>query len=269
MTTFYDSALTTLAFLWRLERGDGITLGFTSHDQDVQCGGLVYKAAPGMVPSAIERNDQLSAANISLAGALTSDAITEQDLRLGRWDGALLWLSMCDWTDASTPPLPIVRGELGTVDVSDNGFKVELRGATVVFEAPVVEQTTPDCRAILGDKRCRVSMAGRIHRARVVSISGETVIIDSAAADGLYNFGSLRWLEGESAGLKARIVSSVGAMLTLQEPPTTLITSGTAIELTEGCDKRFATCATRFNNALNFRGEPFLPGNDLLARYGW
>ncbi|MEO0871962.1 MAG: phage BR0599 family protein, partial [Pseudomonadota bacterium] len=24
----------------------------------------------------------------------------------------------------------------------------------------------------------------------------------------------------------------------------------------------------RFGNAHNFRGEPFLPGNDLLARYG-
>jgi hypothetical protein len=28
-----------------------------------------------------------------------------------------------------------------------------------------------------------------------------------------------------------------------------------------------ATCGGRFGNALNFRGEPYLPGIDLLTRY--
>ena len=40
-----------------------------------------------------------------------------------------------------------------------------------------------------------------------------------------------------------------------------------AVELGEGCDKRLATCSQRFDNAANFRGEPHLPGNDLLTRY--
>jgi len=41
----------------------------------------------------------------------------------------------------------------------------------------------------------------------------------------------------------------------------------TLVELVEGCDKSLATCATRFANAVNFRGEPYLPGIDLLTRY--
>jgi hypothetical protein len=35
----------------------------------------------------------------------------------------------------------------------------------------------------------------------------------------------------------------------------------------EGCDKQMATCSARFANAVNFRGEPYLPGMDLLTRY--
>jgi hypothetical protein len=38
--------------------------------------------------------------------------------------------------------------------------------------------------------------------------------------------------------------------------------------LKEGCDHTLATCASRFGNAVNFRGEPFLPGNDMVIRYG-
>ena len=34
-----------------------------------------------------------------------------------------------------------------------------------------------------------------------------------------------------------------------------------------GCDKRFATCAERFGNSLNFRGFPSIPGNDFLSRW--
>jgi hypothetical protein len=33
----------------------------------------------------------------------------------------------------------------------------------------------------------------------------------------------------------------------------------------EGCDKRSSTCSERFNNLLNFRGFPDIPGEDFLT----
>jgi hypothetical protein len=39
------------------------------------------------------------------------------------------------------------------------------------------------------------------------------------------------------------------------------------VQLREGCDHVLETCANRFANAVNFQGEPFLPGNDLLTSY--
>lgn len=33
------------------------------------------------------------------------------------------------------------------------------------------------------------------------------------------------------------------------------------------CDKRFATCAATFANAINFQGFPTIPGEDFLAAY--
>lgn len=35
----------------------------------------------------------------------------------------------------------------------------------------------------------------------------------------------------------------------------------------EGCDKRSSTCSTRFDNLLNFRGFPAIPGEDFLTVY--
>jgi hypothetical protein len=43
--------------------------------------------------------------------------------------------------------------------------------------------------------------------------------------------------------------------------------AGLRVILREGCDHTIGTCADRFGNGVNFQGEPFLPGNDLLTRY--
>jgi uncharacterized phage protein (TIGR02218 family) len=265
---FYQSELTTLAFLWRLERRDGITIGLTSHDSELTRAGLVYKASPGMVPSSIERDESFSPANVSLQGAITSNAITAEDLRAGRWDGAHLTLSLCDWADETQAPLFLLRGDIGTVDISDTSYSAELRGRTALLEAPVVELTSPACRAELGDKRCRVALSGLMTLARVTHVNGALISVDIAPSDGLYSFGRLRWLDGANAGLTSRIALSQAGVLTLQEPPVFAPSLGTRVELMQGCDKLLTTCVARFNNAVNFRGEPFLPGNDLLARYG-
>ena len=55
--------------------------------------------------------------------------------------------------------------------------------------------------------------------------------------------------------------------LTLAEPPPFAPAAGDLVEIREGCDKILATCTGRFGNVANFRGEPHLPGIDLLTRY--
>jgi uncharacterized phage protein (TIGR02218 family) len=51
------------------------------------------------------------------------------------------------------------------------------------------------------------------------------------------------------------------------EAPVRPIAPGDAFVITAGCDKRHATCRDRFGNAVNFRGFPSIPGDDLVTRY--
>lgn len=276
MADFLQDDLTAACLCWRLERRDGVALGFTTHDRDLVIGGLVYRAAPGMLPSAVSVSDGFDADNVDVKGALTSDAITVADLTAGRWDGAALAIFMTDWEAPGAEVLHVARGTLGEVAVEGDAFEAELKGPSAVLEAPVVEQTSPSCRASLGDKRCRVDMAGRVRLARVVAV--EDVVVTFASIDvpqpepspqgvGLYGFGRLRWIGGANSGLESAVRASAGDQVTLREPPPFAPEAGDLIELHEGCDRRFETCTARFANAANFRGEPHLPGNDLLTRY--
>jgi uncharacterized phage protein (TIGR02218 family) len=260
-------ALSCVAFCWRIERRDGVTIGLTTHDRDLTIDGLVHRAAPGMTPSAIERTAGLDADTMDVRGALTSAAIGEADLLAGRWDGARVRVFAVDW-ERGTALADFGEGRIGAVELGEDGFTAELAGTSAALDRPVVEETSAECRAELGDRRCRVAMAGRRRFARVVTVADRVVTLDAAEpVAGAYAGGVLRWFGGANAGLVQAIDASAGASVTVRSAPAFAVAAGALVEVSEGCDKSFATCAARFGNAANFRGEPHLPGIDLLTRY--
>lgn len=269
MAGFLGGDLTAIAFCWRVERKDGVCLGFTTHDRDLAIAHLIYRAAPGLLPSAITLSDGFGAGALDVSGALTSDTITESDLAAGRWDGAAVELFAVDWRDPEGERQFIARGSLGDITMKANGFTAELRGPTAALEAAVVDQTSPECRAVLGDRKCRVDLAPRTRLTRITAvIDDDTVEVGSATLPAnAYAYGRLRWITGANSGLESALLSSAGLRLTLREPPHFACVVGDLVEIREGCDKRLETCSGRFGNVPNFRGEPHLPGMDLLTRY--
>ena len=265
--TWLNSEVTTLALCWRIERRDGVAIGLTAHNRALVVDGFNYRAAPGMAPSAVKRSVGLEADSAEVAGALTADAIDERDLLAGRWDGARVQLFAVDWAAPAAGRVDLSEGRLGAVSLKAGQFSAELQGLSARLARPVVEETSPECRAGLGDRRCRVPMAGRRRFARVAAADGAAVTVDRSDTDGVYAGGRLRWLGGANGGLAAAVARSAGATVVLRAPPAFAVEPGVLVELIEGCDKSVATCAGRFGNAANFRGEPFLPGVDLLTRY--
>ena len=256
-----------IALCWRVERGDGVAIGLTTHDRDLTIDGLVHRAAPGMTPSAIERSAGLEADTMDVGGALSSAAIGAADLLAGRWDGARVRLSAVDWETGATIAA-LGEGRIGAVELGEEGFTAELAGASADLARPVVEETSAECRAELGDRRCRVALGGRRRFARVSAVADRVVTLDAIEpVAGAYAGGTLRWFGGQNGGLVQAVDGSAAAQVTLRGPPAFAVEPGALVEVIEGCDKSLATCAARFGNAANFRGEPHLPGIDLLTRY--
>jgi uncharacterized phage protein (TIGR02218 family) len=258
--------LVALAFCWRLARRDGVAIGLTGHDRDLMVAGFRYRAAPGLVPSAIRQGSDMEADSMDLRGMIGGDAIDAADLEAGRWDGAALSLHLTEWTEPGALWLELARGTIGAVERNGDAFTAELLGPATVLDAPVAPETSPGCRAALGDRMCRVDLARHRRIVTVASVDGRGI---GFGAGGLadHAFGSLRWLTGANAGMSQAVLSSSGDGVTLVDPPPFAVEAGCRALLTEGCDKRIETCGGRFGNAVNFQGEPYLPGNDLLTRY--
>jgi uncharacterized phage protein (TIGR02218 family) len=263
--------LTTIAVCWRVARADGVVLGFTTHDRALDIARLRYEAAPGMTPSAISIGDGLEVDTMEFAGALSAAAITEADLAAGRYDGAALTIFMADWADPAAGTLRLARGTIGKIEQRSGpgggSFTATVRGPTSAFEDVAIETCSPDCRAELGDRRCRVDLAPLTVAARTVAGSARDRVVVAVPAIERFAGGRVRPLEGLNAGIDARISAVDGDGLILFEGLPSALPAGTRIELREGCDKTLATCRTRFANAINFRGEPHVPGSDVLTRF--
>jgi uncharacterized phage protein (TIGR02218 family) len=96
--------LTSLAYGWRIDRADGVSIGLTSHDKDIWLGGLRYRSAPGLVPASILHSDGLENDGLELNGAISSDLLTQSDLEQGKWDRARITVMRFNWTNLAEPP---------------------------------------------------------------------------------------------------------------------------------------------------------------------
>lgn len=264
---FFRAPLEAVATFWRVRRRDGVTLGLTSHDRDLWFDGIVHRAAPGMVPSAVRRSADLTPDSAEVQGALTHDSISDADLAAGRFDGAAVEIGAVDWETLERAVL--YRGEIGEVTAEAGRFAAELRSDKRRLEEDVVPRTSPTCRARFCGPGCTLSAARFTHEAVVeaVDLASNRVAFTGAPAAEAMCDGSLRWLDGPQAGLAMEVVSADENGLVLDAELASDLQPGARALLREGCDHTLATCHARFGNAANFQGEPFLPGNDVVARY--
>jgi hypothetical protein len=82
------------------------------------------------------------------------------------------------------------------------------------------------------------------------------------ADEGYYAGGLLVWETGRNAGKAVEVKASSLLNVELFQRSFYPIQIGDRFRIYPGCDKRFQTCLDKFRNAINFRGEPFVPGQD-------
>lgn len=97
--------------------------------------------------------------------------------------------------------------------------------------------------------------------------SGGTASIQGDA--GYFAFGKITMTSGASNGLSMEVKAYDVGVITLQLEMPLGVAVGDTYTMHAGCGKRIEQdCRNRFNNVINFRGEPFVPGNDALIQFG-
>lgn len=258
--------VTSLAICWKLTLVDNSVMGFTDHTSDLTISAQLYKAATGFSPTSIETKDKFSVDNLDVAGILDSSSITEADIMAGKYDFAEIEIFMVNVTDLTQGIITHRRGWLGEVSISNGQFTAEVRGLTQKLSQNIVELYSPTCRAVFGDTRCKANLASYTASGTVNTVTSRQVLISNSMtqAAGYFSGGEIRWLTGANAGRRMEIKEFANKQFTLVLPMPNNIAVGDTFQAIAGCDKTFNACYSKFANAVNFRGEPYVPGMDKM-----
>lgn len=266
--------LTTLAWCWKVARTDGTIMGFTDHDRDLVFDGVIFAAATGFTASEVASSLGMSVDNLEVQGALAAAAITEADLAAGVYDGSTVELWRVNWS-ATDQRVLMRKGTLGEVSRGELAFTAELRGLAHALQQPGGRTFQRLCDADVGDARCGVDLDQAAFKGTgtVDAVTDDRVLTVSGLATfdgGWFNGGKLTWTSGSNAACIAEVKAHAkgsSVTLTLWQRAPKQVQAGDTFAVTAGCDKTFETCKARFDNAVNFRGFPHMPGNDRAFAY--
>ncbi len=264
------SGATTLCHCWRLVLRDGSRIGFTDHDKDLLCDGLVHAAASGLEASEVEASLGFATAGAEVAGALMAAALNEADLAGGRYDGATIETWLVDWSAPDARVLMDV-GAIGEVSRTDHAFTAEVRSLAHAFDETRGRLYHPLCSADLGDARCKASLIGSSTRisCKVLAVDGATrfKVVETGRPSGWFSGGAVEYGARRLGTIRDHGERDGAGFVNLWSPAASTPNVGESITLIAGCDKSFETCRAKFGNQLNFRGFPHMPGNDVMLSY--
>jgi len=282
------------AKLWHIARADATNMYYTDHNAPVSFGGNDYLPASGGSTTAIEHQSMLRPANMDMIGFIDDVAITHEDLRQGLYDDAVITVYIVDWLYPWVGELKKEIYLLQDLDYGRNTWTANLVSFTDKLLQKKGRVLTRNCAADLGDDHCTVDLTllrrtGTIdavtqqgRRFRSLDLSSDfsgnlTVEADGTTRrlDGWFSYGKLTWTSGNNNGLSFVIKSytetagGIARVRLWQSTPNEMV-AGDAFICEPGCNKRAATCRTKFidpvaltvNNIKNFQGFPFVPGTD-------
>jgi uncharacterized phage protein (TIGR02218 family) len=255
MQTHLEGSSTTLATLVKITRTDGEVFGFTNHDLPLTFDNVTYSAALAIMPTQITNTAGLS---------------VDESIERGDWDFSEFTVSLCNWADTSITPVTLRRGEFGRVTRRGSFYVVEMLGLMVRLQRTVGRQLLPTCDVKrLGDSRCTKNLTSFTHTATVTAVTDRTQFtcggtIASQTAP-YFRRGTVLFNDGDLAGKEFNIAEHPSAgVLVLDIDAPLEIAVGVSVTAVRGCDRQFETCRTVFDNVVNFRGFPHVPGRDKL-----
>lgn len=235
---------------------------YCSNDDDKIIAGLPYRSAQIKRP-ALEQNQDMARMPLNLTmdkdldvlrqfrGSPPTDVVRVSLLRYHEGDGILT----TPWT-----------GRVVNVKFREREAEVRCEPVYTSLRRPALRRMYQTaCPHVLYGKQCGVLASLFQVDATLNAVSGRDLSSAAFAAkpDGYFAGGYVDW---ESGGLLERrfITAHVGGAITVNLPFRG-IPSNAVVRAFPGCDHTLATCAEKFDNELNYGGQPFYPRKNPMV----
>lgn len=262
--------------LYEITLVTGEVIRWTGAEQSIKWNGFTFLAGPLIARDHIHLKEGLTTDSATLTiNPRPEDTVGSQSLSkallTGVFDSAQIVIYRGLAANPGASLADAIQKFFGVIsEVSGSGFelRVSLQSELSKLAQPFPRHVySPGCGNKLFDSLCGLNPSSYEANVSVSTVSSQTQITVAGGnvTLGWYRGGIARCTSGQNAGRSLRIKESLGAVLQFSQPWTVPLAVADTMILRPGCDKTSATCISKFNNIVSFRGQPFIPAPEMIA----
>ena len=256
-----------LVTCWRMILRDSKILCFTDADEDVFFEKEKYICGGYFMPNKLSNSNELGEDIFSINGIIDDKIITRKDILSGFFLDSYLEVFIIDLLKNNQDKIVIKTGWFGEIKLKEYSFTAEICSLSSKFNKVITKCYSKTCRADFSDQYCKLDKEKFTSKGEVSFALQNNSFIDEfrVEPDEYYNHGVLTFLSGINKGFSYQIIEFKDKKIILDSIILLDIKNGDKYIITAGCDKNIETCINKFDNAINFRGEPYIPAKSFLV----
>ncbi len=234
--------ITTHVKCWKIILSSNETIGVTENITDITYDGILYKS---------NSNQKLALDSYTF---LNIEQILPSDVALGKLDGALIKIFFFDY-NKNIEVFEVNSGILSKVTIIDGKFFFNIIPTIKTLNGLACNYYSRTCRANFCDKKCGIDINNFTYEGEIMHLDGNKIFskIFSDFENGYFSGATL-----ELGNNKYKIDSHNNDYAYIKCFNQNKTTNHLKFKIFLDCDKEFTTCSNKYNNALNFQGEPAL-----------
>ena len=254
-----SSEVLTIANCLQLTLQNNNIIGLTDFDQNLVIDNITYEATPGLNIDMLRYN---STTGYSTKIETTiNNIIQEEHIISGIYDSAIVKIFLVNYTDLTQGSITLFYGSIEKITLTNHKFTAELNSLYNILSRNIGDFFSSSCRAQFCDKKCKLNkelFTNTYSITRVIS-NQEFECIHLTDIDNYYTYGLVTFITGKNSNFTFEIKSHNKSHIRLYNSLPYEISINDKFSIVAGCDKSFITCSNKFNNSINFRGEPHIP----------
>ncbi len=239
-----------IAFCFEIKLCDNTIKLLTSRGQNVKIGDKVFISNSGLHIIRADFND-CAKDFMQIGGIYEEKGIIKDDFL----ENSTVNISVYDFSAKTlTPWVTLYCSKVISVDFS---FILVLESISKLLDKEIVSYYSPKCRAKFCDVKCKLNKFDFEKEYEIEKIIKNNIHLlkNYNLSSGYYSRGEVNFLE---YNFNTSIRDSIDNILILDTIIPDRVKTAKRVLVVSGCDKHISTCCKIFNNAINFRGEPFM-----------
>lgn len=284
LTALFDTREFNWATLFNFSLIDGTQLYYCSGDTDVSFNGITWSAGGSIGPYFDKKGTKAVAHwkigeevdtlvfDIDPSSSQIEGAPFLQAVKNGVFDGAELLMHRAYWPSQGwfTPIIPtgviqnIFVGRMAEIDATRTLATYNINSHLELLNQNMpVELYQSGCVNTLYGPACTLNQVNFAVNGTVLAGSAaNNILANLSQATDYFSLGKMLFTSGANEGIWRGVkqyTNGSPSSITFSSPFEAAPAAGDTFTIYAGCDKQQATCTTKFNNLVNFRGFPYVP----------